>query len=376
MHSISGRILFVALCSLSMVSNLLADVSPSAQKASVDYDHAEYVNVLNRLDKTIPNSIIVAKEELLARFGNSADDTRNEAFRSFWKFYGEVIRESDRVFSSKEAYQKVLFEIAEATGLYYDPYPAFEKLDTEAVRKIKSSHTQILGELSVYRKAGMNFGSSEGTWYLKDDLDFLLAVSSIATGGYKDYLRFYTEEWRKVIADDGGLMISWESLRKRIVRWEQFADQHPQLPETEKDIRSNISWMLDVYLTGIDNSRILRSGGILDDEVKRSYEAFLKEGASSAYYGLMKEVYSIWEKNQFRVSMELVNYLKEKGHGRFLSLLKHDLNSLADGNISNSAIPVPAKEDHSSMSGLIIFIGVLLLVALIAQYRRSRRKSS
>ncbi|HWR58144.1 MAG TPA: hypothetical protein VN328_04575, partial [Thermodesulfovibrionales bacterium] len=317
---ISFMMFLIALFNFSATSHLCA----------ADDDYVEYVNVLSRLDKANPNSILLAKDDLLSKFNNSTDENMNEAFRAFWNFYNQAIREIDKGFSSNGDYQKVLSEISDATGLYHDPFPAFEKLDNAVTQRMKNQYAKILNELAVYRKAGMNFGSSEGGWYLKDDLDFLLAASVITKGGYKDYVRFYSEEWRKVIVNDGGLMISWDELRKRIIRWEQFGNEHTQLPETENDIRPKISWMVDVYLTGIDNSRILKAENMLNEEVKNSYEAFLKEGTTSAHFEAVKGAFDIWNKNQFKLSKELVDYLKEKGHARFIYLLEQSLRTAGD----------------------------------------------
>jgi hypothetical protein len=171
-------------------------------------------------------------------------------------------------------------------------------------------------------------------------------------------------------------MLSWDELRQRIIRWEQFANEHSQLPETEKDIRPKISWMVDVYLTGIDNSRILKAENMLNEEVKNSYEAFLKEGTSSAHFEVVKGAFDIWNKNQFKLSKELVDYLKEKGHARFIYLLEQSLRTAGGKKSQDATLPPQANEGYSAASGFIIASGILLVVVLIAKSRRSSKKSS
>lgn len=328
-HKKLGRklaiILLIALCLFSQGSYLYADNNPPAPKEGVDHEYREYAKFLNRLDIARPNSILTAKGELFSRFKSKTDESKNEAFRAFWKFYNQVVEYSNMKFSSNESYQHILSEIAKATGLYDGPFPAFDKLNNKAAREIKNNYESFLDELCEYRTVGMNFGSSEGTWYLKGDLDFILEASSITTGGYKDYVGFYVAEWKKDVVEDGGLLISWDDLRKRIVRWEQFAVQHPQLPEIEKVVKLDLSWMINVYLAGIDNSPVYGSGGRLDSKLQRSYEVFLKEGTASAYYNVIRDVYAIWNKNEFKVSKELVVYLQAKGYEKFVYVLERAL---------------------------------------------------
>lgn len=294
----------------------------SQTQKSTSPEYAAYVQFLNKLNTTTPDTILVAKKELLARFRGKGSEAANDAFKAFSRFYYELIAALNNRFSSEQSFQVLLSKIAEATGLYNNPFPAFDKLDNNAAREIRREHGPFLEELYQYRRGGVNFGQSEGMWYLQEDPDFLADAASITTGNYREYLKFTAEEGKEKLADDGAILISWDELRKKIIRHEKFIKEYPQSPEYEKKIKNSMSWMMDVYLAGIVNSSIVDHGHLLSPEVRKSYEAFLKENISSEYFNAVKDVYAIWTKNNFKTSRELINYLKEKGFGKFTYMLE------------------------------------------------------
>ncbi len=378
-------ILLVMIGLFSSVYDLSADNPPVTTQKIVNSEYVAYTDFLRRLDSANPSSILLAKNELLTRFREKTDESGNDAFRAFSKFYSDTISRLDNGFSSKPYFQEALSKIAEATGLDNNPFPAFDKLDNTSAREIKQKYASALKELYQYRKAGINFGQSEGTWYLQGDPDFFQDASSVTTGEYKEYLRFNAEECKQNIVEDGGILVAWDELRKRIIREENFAKQHPNLPETEKNIKGSMSWLMDVYLTGIDNSSVDNHGVRLDPEIRDSYEMFLKENSSSQYYNIVRDVYAIWTKNDFKTSRELVDYLREKGHGRFIYMLgkglpknqrgstvESNLQSRIEGSVSvpsvlttnnQSASSPPAEVTISLTYGLIIcLIGLVFIL--------------
>jgi hypothetical protein len=356
-----------------------AEAQQAEPRTRVDYDLVEYKTVLGRLDGSRAGSILTARDELFARFRNKSGESCDEAFRAFRTFYKQVLRETNEAFSRNDAYQSLLSEIAQATGLYFDPFPAFEHIDTPAARTIREKNAVAYGELMEYRNAGMNFDSSEGLWYLKSDLDFLVEVSSIASGEMKKFVKFYAEEWRKTIADDGGLLITWEDLRKRIVRQERFARRHAGLKETEEDIKPSLAWMVRVYLVGIDNSPAyeLEETGRLYDELQKSYEAFLREDTGSGYYKRISDVYGLLQKNDFRVSRELVDYLERTGYAdyTYMRSLERFLDRQQQREAVSTGAPAGTVEavGTSLMVPLIIVGGVAALLGLFCVRRLRKR---
>jgi hypothetical protein len=326
----------VLSCIILLVSlSTVFGAESSAARKTTDAEYGAYSNFLTKLDASSPESVSLAKNELLARFRGKDDERANAAFRDFSKFYTDNIAALESGFSSKQHLQDVLFKIAEATGLDNNPFPAFDKLDTPSARDIKKKYALALKELYQYRKSGINFGQSEGIWYTQSDPDFLKDAASVTTGDLKEYLRFSAEECKQRIAEDGGILIPWDDLRKKIIREENFAKQHPQLPEVEKDLKGSMSWMINVYLAGIENSSIDNHGDQLTPEVKSSYETFLKKNSTSQYYDVVKDAYAIWTKNNLEASRELIDYLKEKGHGQFTYMLEKGLPKTQGDNTTD-----------------------------------------
>jgi len=386
-------IILLAIFFLSAVYGVNA--APSATQKNANADYSAYAIFLNKLDSSVPNSIVQAKTELLSRFRGKQDESANDAFRAFSKFYSDTIAGLDGGVSSNSRLQEVLSKIADVTHLDYNLFPAFDKLDTTSAREIKKKYASDLKELHQYTNAGLNFGSAEGMWYLTSDPDFLKEAASVTTGDFKEYLRFNAEECKQRIAEDAGILIPWDELRKTIIREEDFSKQHPNLPEVEKDLKGSISWMMNVYLAGIENSSIDNYGVQLTPEVKNSYETFLKENTASKYYNVVKDVYAIWTKNNFKTSRELIDYLKEKGHGQFTYMLEKGLPKTQSANttdpnlLSQSAgsplaqsvqtagtalASTTQEEETISLTYRLIIIAVSLVLILILLRIRSKRK--
>jgi len=195
-----------------------------------------------------------------------------------------------------------------------DPLKHYEKQEDELKNNIKKNYGEALKELYEYRKCGLNFMWGEGDWYLKEDMDFLATFSSVLKGDIRDFIIFYSEENKIIIIQDAALIISWDELRETIIRLENFIKSHPDLPETETEIKRRFHFLAQWYITGDGNDPgyVLRTGNIRP-ELKKSYEHFLKENTGSSYYPLVKGIYDILKKNDFTRDKELKVFLKDNG---------------------------------------------------------------
>ncbi|MCI0691484.1 hypothetical protein L0337_05685 [candidate division KSB1 bacterium] len=234
------------------------------------------------------NSTRKVLEEFLKNFSTAENEIAAQAFRLFWKFYRKFIREQDKLLYSNEYY----LTNSERPGV-------FEELQ----------------RLHNYDKYGIKL-LAEGTQiYLTEDVDFLVKTATILKGEFGEYITFHANEFREPIAGDASLGISREELRKRIMRFEQFAREHPDLPETEAEIKPELDRLLWMYLVGLDNTPAydLRDTDEIDAELRKSYATFLAEDHTSFYYGLIREVYKILEKHTFKMNAELLAFLHERG---------------------------------------------------------------
>jgi hypothetical protein len=56
------------------------------------------------------------------------------------------------------------------------------------------------------------------------------------------------------VGGDATLALSWEQLRKRLARWEDFARRHPTMPETPSELVPAIRNLADSLFFGVDNT--------------------------------------------------------------------------------------------------------------------------
>jgi len=282
-----------------------------------------FMDSINRLDRSKKESILIAKNEFEKMCSTAEKQIVDSAFRSFMEFYKGVIRKCNHVFYDRRDYQDLLHDIEEIVGSKFDnPLPAFEKIDSKSSAEIKTKYAATLKELYEYRNCGINFTCGEGDWYLEEDGDFLVEVlSNYGSVELRDYLIFWANEDKERFAHDGGLLISWEDLRKRIIRWEEFANKHPTLLETEKEIKPKLQVLIGAYLWGLDNTPAYDlweskwESKKIEPELRKSYEIFLKENKTSSYYSLIKGVYTILNKHNFKLSKELIMFVDSQGYG-------------------------------------------------------------
>ncbi|MFA6433501.1 MAG: hypothetical protein WCW52_02265 [Elusimicrobiales bacterium] len=280
----------------------------------VDTKVPAYEKYLQTLNPISPESILAARNNYLTEFENGAD-LHGEGFRTFRKFYENVVQEFDYVFHKDRDSQVLLNELSRIIKNYNgDPLDKFAEMHTADAEKIRSQSAIALRKLEEYHRCGIGFYYGEGEWYLQMNLDFLLATASGVSAALLDYIKFYVTEHRETIAGDASLGITWEELRRRIIRFEKFAESHAQLPEIQNEVNPELHELVSVYLYGLDNTRAYNlyygeGDGLIDQSLKTSYEIFLKKNKNSGFYPLINGVYAILEKHEFRISPEQLTFM-------------------------------------------------------------------
>ena len=331
--------LFIICCCgwilFSSAEIAVSDVTVSGKQAIEDYK--QFLGTLNIKEK---ESILTARDEFIKRFSDAPETLSDEAFRSFEVFYKKAVFVCDRIYffpknlvipeykddnRYKKEYQVLLNAILQVGStvtkelLQDDPLEHFERLNEDYKKEIREKYGAVLDELYEFKKCGMTFVWGEGDWYLKEDPDFLLSLSSNLKGEHREFTRFMGEEAKQRLAEDAALAISWDELRQRIIRWETFAGNHPDLPETEDTIKPQLHRMMQWYLIGIDNTRAYdyddTYGGTakINSELLNSYENFLRENTDSSYFTLIQGVCDILKKHDFKCQKELGDYIIKNG---------------------------------------------------------------
>ncbi|MEW5946738.1 MAG: hypothetical protein AB1742_11115, partial [bacterium] len=246
------------------------------------------------------------------------DKTNAQAgLRMFRDFYHRVLYESDLEPYRDAKLNNVLHEMATfAPNRWVNPIPYFRKAKDTKAEEIRKKYSNELNVLYAYQDSGFGFHMGEGDWYTEEDFSFL---SEKVLNGFdfelKEFIIFMIHENQQRVLHDAALVIGWDDLRKRIIRWEDFAKKHPHLLETFTEVEGYytnriLKRQVRLYLTGEANTPAYENEKIVP-ELQKSYERFLVENRDSRFYPTIRAVYQILKKNGFHRSVELDEYFKQ-----------------------------------------------------------------
>lgn len=274
----------------------------------------DYWSLLHLLDLSDENSIAIAKDAFVEIFSDSRD-VADDGFRNFMYFHKMVIMRIDNAIYDDFKLQDFLYEIDGSSENCLDkPLGGIE----ECIQKagiIISEHGKEVDRLKELKRIGVRFVQCEGMMNPFEDFSF---YNREVLKGFdleiNDYVNFIAEEYKKIIFCDEAIRIPWDDLRKRIIRWETFAKNHPDLSETNNHIKETLQKLVHLYIFGGANTPAYNYSEpcreIIPD-AKKSYEIFLIENKNSNFYGLVEHVYEISKKNDFCLSGELKEFYEK-----------------------------------------------------------------
>jgi hypothetical protein len=241
-----------------------------AARADQAGDFSRYVK---SLDAEAPESRCQAAAELRLLMPRATMAERGAMFREFRKFRdgADVVQLFGK---SAEPFFQQLFG-------YEDRMPALKQL-----LKQRRDIDQAVG---AWFRCGYKTIDSEGTLSLAEDLHVYDEFVPQLPRDLRDYVRFMVKEDQR-IAEDAGILITWEQLRARIGRWEEFAQLHPNLPETASEVQAEVERLTDWLLCGIDNSRVLDGPGSVDRRALGAWKRYARLNAASAARQKVREV--------------------------------------------------------------------------------------
>ena len=309
----------IAIILMLVFSVLYANETDKA----INTDHAlcNYKIILSELNDSDPNSVIIARNELFNMFTKSSSEEVEECFREFVKFYELTVTKSNRNFYNRKDYRKLLLDIISATKgrrLYDDPLQDLDKSGID-IRSRFIKDSILLKELRNFRECGMKFHYGEGDWYLVEDNEFLYSVvNKLGPLEIKDYYLFIKEEQKERLGHDAGIMITWDQLSDRLIRWEKFSKDHPHLKETNDIVKRGIKSLFNAYLFGADNTpayavHYSNYSGKIDNKLLKSYERFISKYPDSEYHYMIKNIYDILKANDNVVSEDLISFFDNNG---------------------------------------------------------------
>jgi hypothetical protein len=154
---------------------------------------------------------------------------------------------------------------------------------------------------------GYHFSTSEGGIYLEINYGRLKKQLEMVIS---DVMAKYLEiEAHAHISKDAALTVTWDELADRIVELERFILKNPNFKENQV-LYDRYKNFLRFYLKGMDNTNIADHNhpGQLAQEVKNSYERFLREYNNTEAYSIVDEYYYKLKANQYRLTDEIRSY--------------------------------------------------------------------
>lgn len=144
-------------------------------------------------------------------------------------------------------------------------------------------------------------------WFLRKHEDQLMPE-------LRAYVNLFLKESPHWLEYDGGLAIPWDRLRSRIGRWERFRRENRNILPLVAHIDQQIKMMFEEYLCGAPNSLVLGNDGRLRQDLRDSYEQFLRLNTDSGHYKLVADALTIWRKHDWKPDGELVRLYQRYGY--------------------------------------------------------------
>jgi hypothetical protein len=270
---------------------------PLMAATSKDPSVTDYQTYLSGLDKKNPESVSKAVDYFKSHFDSQKPETvRDDAFQAFRSFYYAALEAYGDVFGSNDRLQRVLAQEKASAG--------------KEAREIRSR----------LARNGMAILMSEGTYYIGEDSEFLTErFTRCVSQAFDEFLKLRKKELKEGFSEDAGLRISWDSLGDRIASWDGYLSKFPKsVMKNQADYFRRL--YLSTFFTGMDNSRVFDSKGVLEPEVKKAYASYIKKYPHSESAALIGRYMQILAKNKGRSSKEAEQFLKEHKIGSMLGV--------------------------------------------------------
>lgn len=196
----------------------------------------------------------------------------------------------------------------------------------ETMKKLEENKEDIQTQnfqeyLSLF---GAGLFMTEGMFYIDVEPDYFLGIfDKHVSNGLNAYLIQRKVELIEGFSEDAGLIISFDQVYDRVLKWEQIVIENPNFLMVD-DSRQYYETYLETLLTGMDNSRVFDfEGERLTPEVKKLYESVIKSGPSTKSTEIIKGYYNLLAENDFKYSDKLDDYLKKQGLSSMLGIQPH-----------------------------------------------------
>ena len=164
---------------------------------------------------------------------------------------------------------------------------------------------------SVLQRHGFDLNFSEGNAFVDEDVAYLLvAFEPLLTPAMREYLSIRNVEQHVRFSEDAALQISWDAVGDRIATWEAFLHKYPTF-SWRHAAQYWRTMYLETYLTGMDNTRTFTDNGTLEQEVRRSYQHFLRTNAATPAAAVIRDYLALLEANPAPSDSTIKRFLRE-----------------------------------------------------------------
>lgn len=247
---------------------------------------SNYLKYLENLPSAEVNSLRKARKYFFQNFKPNSKDAEN-AYR--------ILREFNQIQS---------FAFIEKYGNEYSKTGSLNK-------KLENDLKEV--GIDVWGCEGLLGFTENFNQYLKDLKNYSFPL--------KKYFKL-AEKVGNPYSCDAGIGITWEEIRSRIQLIENYLKENKTFPE-KNELEEELIGYFQNYIFGQDNTPTCPENRnkeeetyILDSEVKKSYQLFLKQNKASRYYPLIQKIYLEYKKNDFKCTNEIyqfrVNLLERK----------------------------------------------------------------
>jgi len=216
---------------------------------------------------------------------------------------------NDELWNDKQLYKKI------------EEHGIFENNNVD----LTNSKDKAVEKYDRYLKDnGIKIGYSEGAIFLYfDPIYIYLNFKNVLPEEIIEYFKIVAGDISEGFSQDEALMVPWDSIRKKIVRYENYFKKIGNIncPYIINLTKQKIDLYLKAYMIGLANSPIYDH----IDEAKSSYDKFLAENKNSIFHKIIHDYYSDLKRNNFKFGKK--EYIK--GGYNYVGMTIFDKNNEA-----------------------------------------------
>jgi hypothetical protein len=306
---VSAMILVLVLMGCSSDSKNTVANSTAAQDSTVSNDtvstadsnnmQKDVIDDFNALIATNPQSF-----QVLAFLSENIEKvSKDEASKMVLKleevqkaFFPEL---EDRFINDDEIGPKL-------NDLLKPEYNIDEINDIDSINKINDAKLKQL--LLDTQNGGYKVDMAEGMFYPVIDYSVYKKFGSYLTDDIKDFIDLMAVESNKAPAKDAALVISWDEVLNRALNQEKFLSTYPDSLKLS-EIKALYLKYVFFSLFGLNNTPAFSyDTKQMQQELRNSYEAFLKVEDSSVFRSIIKSYNTILSESSYKLTDDVEKF--------------------------------------------------------------------